>query len=112
MATSSLDVQHGVGMLEANSPVAAVRSLNEVGQPLPGVTVEETGPQGSRTLATDLPYGVATVGQSAGEHRWQFIKTDYVPVWRRQMIGTNGIEQIVSPRLTRRNPHGIAGSIR
>jgi RHS repeat-associated protein len=86
-----------------------VRSLNEVGQPLTGVQVEETGPVGPTNFNTDSVFGVATVGQGNGAHLWKFSAPGYLPVWRQQNLSTGGVAIVASPRLTRRgtNPATI-----
>ncbi|HKS36826.1 MAG TPA: Ig-like domain-containing protein, partial [Verrucomicrobiae bacterium] len=82
--------------------LALVRSLNETGQPLTGVQVEETGPVGPTNLTTDAVFGVATVGQGSGLHLWKFSASGYLPVWRQQNLSTGDVAIVASPRLTRR----------
>src|SRR6266480_1028731 len=79
-----------------------VRSLNEVGQPLAGVQVEEAGPVGPTNLITDPVFGVATGGQGSGIHTWKFSAPGYLPVWRQQNLSTGEVAILASPRLTRR----------
>jgi len=92
------------GLVE--SGVALVRSLGEAGQPLPGVTIEETGPLGQRMLATDPAYGLARIGQGAGDHVWKFSRSGYLPVWRREPLGAR-VVQIISPRLVPRGTNTV-----
>ncbi len=80
-----------------------VRSLNEVGQPLVGVQIEESGPVALTNLVTDPVFGVATVGQREGAHVWKFSASGYLPVWRKQNLSTGEVVIIVSPRLTQRS---------
>ncbi len=80
------------------------RSLNAVGQPLPGVTISETGPDGNTTNATDSTFGVVTLGKSAGAYVWQFSLNGYLPVWRQaQLQAHSGVVMIPYPRLTVRD---------
>ncbi len=67
------------------------RSLNQVGQPLPGVRVEEIGAAVNVTNTTDPAFGVLTLTSSAGEHVWKFSRDGYLPVWRRATIRSNAV---------------------
>jgi RHS repeat-associated protein len=86
----------------ASVALGLVRSLNDAGEPLASVQIEESGPVGQTNLFTDPVFGVATVGQGAGSHTWKFGTSGYLPVWRQQNLTTNGVAIIASPRLTRR----------
>jgi RHS repeat-associated protein len=77
-----------------------VRTLNEVGQPLPGVEVTETGPEGQRTNFTDLAYGVVSLGQGPGAHTWRFSAPGYLPVWRWQTLNADAVAVLTNPRLS------------
>ncbi|HSH15725.1 MAG TPA: hypothetical protein VLD18_06815, partial [Verrucomicrobiae bacterium] len=91
----------------AKSPVAAAlamtRSLNEAGQPLPGVELVITGPAGSSSQTSDAPSGVASFGQGPGEHVVKFSRAGYLPVWRRQDLGLDQTAVLPNPRLTKRS---------
>ena len=82
--------------------LALSRSLNEVGQPLAGVNVEEFGPAGQGTNLTENTSGVVTLGQRQGTHIWKFSRPGYLPVWRQQTLQTNEVAVLPNPRLTLR----------
>jgi RHS repeat-associated protein len=110
--TLTLGVGSGTPQIHARvygNPVAAAgyalalsRSLNEIGQPLPEVTVLEVGPEGSRTNATDSALGLVTLGQRDGAHVWKFTRPGYLPVWRRGLLQSNEVAVVPNPRLTPR----------
>ena len=83
--------------------LGVTRTLNEVGQPLPGVGVTERSPQGERVLTTDPDYGVVTLGRSSGEHVWRFERDGFLPVWRRQTLLRGAVRLVPNPRLVRRS---------
>ncbi|PYI86833.1 MAG: hypothetical protein DME26_08245, partial [Verrucomicrobia bacterium] len=87
--------------------LALVRSLDEAGQPLTDVRVDESGPLGSKTNFTDSVFGVATVGQAEGNHAWKFSKTNYLPVWRQQVLNASNVTVIPGARLTRRATNSV-----
>lgn len=91
-------------VLPAAAAITFARSLNEAGQPLPDVAVEETGPDGSKTNSTDNVNGLATLGGRTGAHLWKFSKPGYLPVWRSLTLDTNGVASLPAPRLTPRAP--------
>lgn len=76
------------------------RSLNDVGQPLPDVAVEEAGPGGVSTNSTDAALGLITLGRTTGAHVWKFSKAGFLPVWRRGELGSNEVTVVANPRLT------------
>jgi RHS repeat-associated protein len=79
------------------------RSLNEVGQPLPDVLVEESGPLGATTNSTDASLGLVTLGHGAlGSHTWKFSRPGYLPVWRSGILQSNDVTVVPNPRLTPR----------
>ena len=82
---------------------ALVRTLNEVGQPLGGVSVQVLGGPGS--LTTDPIYGLATL-TGLGDQTLLFGADGFLPVWRRHNF-VAGVEQIASPRLVRRSPDSV-----
>lgn len=79
------------------------RSLNEVGQPLPGAQVVETGPRTATTNQTDGAFGLVTLGQTNGQHVWKFSSPDHLPVWRTAALGGTDVTVLPNPRLTRRS---------
>jgi RHS repeat-associated protein len=83
--------------------LALTRSLDGLGQPLPGAQVTETGPQGERILATDSEYGIVTLGQGPGEHAWRFDSPGHLPVWRNGSVPLGNVRLIPSPRLASRS---------
>lgn len=88
--------------------LALSRSLNEVGQPLGGVTVVEAGPAGLKTNLTDATYGVVTLGQGAGLHSWLFSTPGYLPAWRNWTLGADSVALVPTPRLVQRSTNGVA----
>jgi len=93
-----------------NVAVGFVRTLDEAGQPLGPVAVEETGPAGRQTNQTDAAYGAATLGEGPVRYTWEFSAPGFLPVWRRQTLDTNGVAQIPYPRLTGRSTNAVAVS--
>ena len=93
-----------VSRIFAGSPDAApalgfVRSLDSLGQPLPGVSVEETGPEGAKEKTTEEQFGLVTLGQSPGDYVWKFHREGLLPVWRRAVLRSNWVEYVPYPRL-------------
>ena len=114
--TLSLGVGSGTPQLvtriyAATTPTAfalgVTRSLNEVGQPLPGVLVEETGPQGATTNSTDAALGMITLGRGTGNHTWKFSRSGYLPVWRNGLLQSNDVAVLPNPRLTARGTNSL-----
>ena len=60
------------------------------GAVLPGVTVEENGPDGQSSRETRGPFSVVTLGKSAGIYTWKFSADGYLPVWRRMELKLPG----------------------
>ena len=79
------------------------RSLNEVGQPLPNVAIQESGPNGSATNVTDGEFGVVTLGHAPGNYTWQFTLAGYEPVWRQAVLSQNSVSIVPFPRLVPRS---------
>lgn len=92
--------------------VAVVRTLDGAGLPLPGVSITESGPGGTRLLATDARFGLATLGQRVGEHLWRFEKAGHLPVWRSGSIRSNEVLRIAHPRLPASSAisHGVTAT--
>lgn len=85
------------------APAAAlVQTLDGDGQPLPGVRVEETGPEGAGERRTDQQQGFATIGRGAGLNLIKFSATNHLPVWRRVVLSSGSLVELPGPRLTRR----------
>ncbi|MDB6038861.1 MAG: hypothetical protein JWM99_2702, partial [Verrucomicrobiales bacterium] len=78
---------------------ALTRSLNEAGQPLGEAQVTELGPDGVRNYTTDSRFGLVTLGQTPGNHQWKFSRSNYLSVWRRLLLGSNGVAVLPNPRL-------------
>lgn len=110
-----------LGFLEANAPklvtrvyapavtvsaaaLGFTRSLNQVGQPLPGVTIEERALTGAATNTTDSAFGVATLGPVAGDYVWKFSQEGYLPVWRQATLVSNHVTVVAYPWLAARDP--------
>ena len=91
-----------------NAAAAFLRTEDSLGQPLGSVTVLESGPSGTQTNQSDPTFGIATLGQSAGAYSWQFTAPGYLPVWRQQILTSNGIARVISPRLTLRSTNTIS----
>ncbi|MDW8382032.1 MAG: Ig-like domain-containing protein [Verrucomicrobiota bacterium] len=83
--------------------LAVTRTLDEMGQPLPGVTVTELGPADTNTFTSDPVLGFVTLGQSPGAYAWRFSAPDHLPVWRWHTLGTGAVQRVAPPRLTPRN---------
>jgi hypothetical protein len=63
-ATPKVVTRVFAAMFQTNlQAIAFTRSLNEVGQPLPGVAIQETGPDGNETNMTEGVLGVVTLGR-------------------------------------------------
>jgi RHS repeat-associated protein len=90
------------------SAVASTRTLDETGQPLTSVGVIETSPGGQRVYQSDPHFGVITLAQTAGDHVWQFNRSNFLPVWRRLFVPSNEVSVVPSPRLTRRSTNMFA----
>jgi pimeloyl-ACP methyl ester carboxylesterase len=118
--TLTLEVRSGTpsltGRFFARRPVenralALARTLNEAGQPLPGVEVTESGPDGLRQLKTDGRFGIATLGGVPGDHVWKFSQTNRLPVWRSLSLPSAGgparVDFLVFPRLPLRDTNAV-----
>src|SRR5206468_3214766 len=88
---------------------AFVRTLNEVGQPLPEVEVVESGPEGVRVYTSDTEAGLVTLGQRSGSHTWRFSKPGYVSVWRNATLVSNQVTVLPHPRLTPIGSNSMSG---
>lgn len=86
------------------------RSLNEAGQPLPSVAIQETGPDGGTTNVTEGELGVVTIGNTPGNYVWKFSLDGYLPAWRIATLQSNSVLVIPYPRLTPRSPLAFAAS--
>ena len=88
---------------EAGSALNLVRTLNEVGQPLPSVSVtllDTAGPEVIRQ--SDEHFALASLEQNADIRALRFNAPGYLPVWRLVSLTSNQVEVIPSPRLTPR----------
>ncbi len=88
--------------------LAFTRSLDQTGQPLPGVIVQESGPDGTSSNQTDSVFGVITLGNSPGNYTWQFSLTGCLPVWRQAALQSNSVAVLPYPRLTARNAQPVS----
>ncbi len=96
---------------------ALIRTLNEVGQPLPSVTIRETSVRGVRTIISDSRFGLATLGPGAGEYR---IRAERMgdepvatfPIWARIQVASAGVGLAAVPVMTPRSQsdRGILGA--
>jgi hypothetical protein len=84
-----------------------VRTLDEIGFPLPGVSVTEQGPMETRSLVSDSVAGVVTLGQDSGEHLWVFTASGRLPVWRKQVLASGMNNWIPNPRLPMRTTNSV-----
>jgi RHS repeat-associated protein len=84
-----------------------VRSLNELGQPMAGVSVTEIGPAGNTTNLTDSVFGVLTLGRTPGNYVWKFEQDGYLPVWRQASLQSNQVTVVPYPWLTARNLQAV-----
>ncbi|MBL9172703.1 MAG: Ig-like domain-containing protein, partial [Verrucomicrobiales bacterium] len=91
----------------AVATLAVTRSLDGVGQPLPGVLLSGAGPSGALDQRSDSPSGVASFGRGAGEHQVRFSLEGYLPVWRREILAADQTTVVPNPRLTARSPAGF-----
>jgi RHS repeat-associated protein len=82
---------------------AFTRTLNSIGQPLPGVTVEESTPSEKRSLQSDPVFAGVTLGREAGDHIWKFSSAGYLPAWRQMTLSSNTPAVIPFPRLMKRS---------
>lgn len=103
----TLDARVFAASTSPQAAVAFAQTLNEAGQPLPEVVVEEHGPDGLRTNVTDSVRGTGTLGQRTGAHLWKFSKNGYLPVWRNLTIDTNSVRVIAGPRLSPRGTNSV-----
>lgn len=89
-------------------PLGLTRTLNEVGQPLPSVTLQIAGPTGSANKISDRDSGVSSFGQAPGSHTVKFSRDGYLPVWRRQALATNEPVVFPNPRLPTRSAEAVS----
>ncbi|MBK8001600.1 MAG: hypothetical protein IPK15_23580 [Verrucomicrobia bacterium] len=89
-------------------PLGLTRTLNEVGQPLPSVTLQIAGPTGNANQVSDRDSGVSSFGQTPGAHTVKFSRDGYLPVWRRQALATNEPVVFPNPRLPMRSGEAVS----
>ena len=92
---------------DAPLALALTRTLNEAGQPIPGVEVTEFGPETTRTVMSDPSYGVVTLGQTRGVHSWKFEAPGRFPVWRTADLALGEVALIHTPRLVLRSTSAL-----
>jgi PKD repeat protein/pimeloyl-ACP methyl ester carboxylesterase len=95
------------GAEKAQTPLALARSLNQLGQPLGGVTVDEIALAGTNSHTTEPIFGITTVGQGSGAHFWKFSKPGYLPVWREKILAGQGIVLLPSARLAEAGTNSV-----
>ncbi len=78
--------------------LARTRTLNGVGHPLGGVTVE----QGGDTLVSGARSGFVSLGGAPGSYAWKFSKQGHFPVWRRADLSDGAVALVPSPWLMAR----------
>ncbi len=81
-----------------NFALAHTRAVDGTGHPLPSAEVEETGPQGTRTVSVE-DSGFVSLGAGAGDYLWKFTAPGYRPVWRQSRIADGEIKPLPSPWL-------------
>lgn len=94
----------------ASVPLGLTRTLNEVGQPLPSVTLQIAGPTGAARQVSDRDSGVSSFGQTPGAHTVMFSREGYLPVWRRQALATNEPVIFPNPRLSLRSAEAVSAT--
>ncbi|HYG34516.1 MAG TPA: Ig-like domain-containing protein, partial [Clostridia bacterium] len=117
--TLALGVSGGVPQLSlkvyaaaapAGPALAFVRTLDQIGQPLPSISVAQSGPAGQGSVVTDPQFGVTTLGMGAGNNSFAFSSDGYLPVWRRETLVAGSVFEVPSPRLSKRSTNSIAVS--
>jgi RHS repeat-associated protein len=88
--------------------LAFVRTLDGLGQPLPGVAVVQKGPTGDATNRTDGSFGVGTLGMGSNHNVFSFSAPGYLPVWREQDLVSGSVIEIPSPRLVKRGTNSVS----
>ncbi|MGH7972326.1 MAG: hypothetical protein ACREIC_26745, partial [Limisphaerales bacterium] len=97
------------GQTEVSSQALGfTRTLNQVGQPLAGVSIQESGPSGAGTNMSDPAFGVVTLGHTPGAYVWKFSSEGYLPAWRSATLGTNEVTVVPYPWLAARNGSAAA----
>ena len=98
----ALVVRVFAGATSTGVPLALTRTLNEVGQPLFGVEVNEITPNSPPPSSSDRESGLITLSAGAGPRTWKFAASGYLPVWRQQTLAPGQVALLPNPRLTRR----------
>ena len=93
--------------LASLAALARTRSVDELGHPLGGVTIDEQGPAGTRALASDTESGFAALGAGPGPYTWRFSKPGHLPSWRRAVLVASSVQAIASPWLARRSSRSV-----
>jgi RHS repeat-associated protein len=87
--------------------LALANAVDDIGHPLAGVQIAETGPEGSGNVVTDSESGSATVGRGAGTNLFVFSASDYLPVWRKTVLANGSVLVVPTPRLTPRDTNSF-----
>ncbi len=84
--------------------LARTRTLDGNGHPLGEVTVEQTGPDGARTLRSDAVSGFTSLGGAPGAHRWRFERSGYLTSYRKTTLNQGQVKVVAFPWLAALNP--------
>ena len=88
---------------EGDFALAHTRVVDGVGHPVAGASVEESGPDGARSLlATES--GFASLGTTAGAYVWKFSAPGHQPVWRAATLADGEVRLVPSPWLAPDGP--------
>ena len=88
--------------------LARTRTLDGNGHPLGEVTIEQTGPDGARTLRSDAVSGFSSLGGAPGAHSWRFERPGYLTSYRKTTLSQGQVKVVAFPWLaalsTQRTP--------
>ena len=87
--------------------LAHTRAVNGAGHPLAGAAVEESGPDGARSLRSE-DSGFVSLGTTAGDYVWKFSAPGHQPVWRAAALVEGEVRLLPSPWLA---PDGPAAEV-
>ncbi len=87
----------------AGFALARVRTLDGIGHPLSGVTINEEGPAGQAGYVSSEPSGFASLGQGAGSHLWRFSAPGHLQVCRVADLVMGEVAVLPSPWLAKLN---------
>jgi pimeloyl-ACP methyl ester carboxylesterase len=88
--------------------LARTRTLDGNGHPLGEVLIEQTGPDGARTLRSDAVSGFTSLGGAPGAHRWRFERAGFLTSYRKTTLTQGQVKVVAFPWLaalsTQRTP--------